>query len=485
MNAAGKLQSPIAIRELVDKTYWDRLPGIEARTIGSLDAIVSDITHDSRHVGQGTLFCCLHGDNMDGHSFAQQAVDAGACAVLVDHELQIDVDQIIVSDTRQAMGELSAALYGFPSRQMCVVGITGTNGKTTTAHLLAAILQEHGWETQVFGTLSGPRTTPESCDLQRDLYSSLMAGKRAVVMEVTSHAMSMQRAVGTHFEAAVFSNLSPEHLDFHGTLENYFGAKASLFAHEFTDLGIVNQDDAHGRMLIDAAAINYVGFGTDDISDLNIETDRHSYMWRGNNIQVGLGGRFNVANSLCAATVALSIGVGESSIVRGLASAQRVAGRYQVLDTDTPFTVIVDYAHTPDALDRVLQTTRELIKSGGRIILVFGCGGDRDIQKRPMMGWVAGQRADVVIVTSDNPRSEEPLDIAQQITHGIAPADKHTLMVVELDRRSAIRLALMEAKKGDIVIIAGKGHERTQTIGNKTIDFSDIHVALEIVGEIS
>jgi len=404
---------------------------------------------------------------------------------LVERKLPIDCAQVIVSDARRAMGEMASAFYDHPSKRMRVVGITGTNGKTTTAHLLGAIFRQQGLNTEVFGTLSGARTTPESCDLQRNLWHAAEAGVRAVVMEVTSHALVLQRIVGTQFDAVVFLNLSPEHLDFHKTLEQYFAAKASLFDKRFTNLGIVNGDDVHGQLLLDAADIETLSFGLSDVDKIEVTPQSHSYFWRNNTVHVAVGGKFNVLNSLAAATVAASLGVDVVDIVAGLAAAGTVAGRYQAVSADTPFDVIVDYAHTPDALRRVLDSTREVIVPGGKIILVFGCGGDRDTAKRPMMGMVAALGADRVIVTSDNPRSEEPSDIAQQITSGIDDAVGRSHVSVELDRRSAIELALMTARKGDVVIIAGKGHETTQTIGNRVLPFNDAQVANELIGALS
>jgi UDP-N-acetylmuramoyl-L-alanyl-D-glutamate--2,6-diaminopimelate ligase len=425
------------------------------------------------------------GENTDGHDFAQDALSAGASALLVERELPLECAQIVVTDTRRAMGEISSAFYDHPSQKMRVVGITGTNGKTTTAHLLGAIFRHQGLVTEVLGTLSGVRTTPESCDLQRSLWQAVNVGVEAVVMEVTSHALVLQRIIGTHFDAVVFLNLSPEHLDFHKTQEQYFAAKASLFANQYSSLGIINRDDVHGRLLLDATEIKTVNFGLDDIEHIEVTASSHSYVWRKKTVQVPVGGKFNVSNSLAAATVAATLGVDIVDIVAGLAAAGTVAGRFQSISDSAPFDVIVDYAHTPDALQRVLETTREIIAPGGKIILVFGCGGDRDRAKRPQMGAIAAAEADCVIVTSDNPRSEEPMDIAHQIVSGIEDSDRRTSVSVELDRRSAIELALMTARKGDVVIIAGKGHETTQTIGNQVLPFNDALVASELIGALS
>ena len=485
MKATTDTVAPVALGKLLEKTYAGHLPGVMYTSVGSLDAIISDITNDSTQVGNESLFCCVVGDLVDGHEFAQNALHAGASALLVERELPFDCAQIVVTDTRRAMGEISSAFYDHPSQKMRVVGITGTNGKTTTAHLLGAIFRQQGLNTEVLGTLSGVRTTPESCDLQRSLWQLANAGVRAVVMEVTSHALVLQRIVGTHFDAVVFLNLSPEHLDFHKTQEQYFVAKASLFDAQFSGLGFINRDDVHGRLLLDATEINTVSFGLDDVENLEVTASSHSYVWRTKKLHVPVGGKFNVSNSLAAATVAAGLGVDIVDIVSGLAAAGTVAGRFQSISSNAPFDVIVDYAHTPDALQRVLDATREIIAPGGKIILVFGCGGDRDKAKRPQMGAIAATQADCVIVTSDNPRSEEPMDIADQIISGIEDVVQRLAVSVELDRRSAIELALMTARKGDVVIIAGKGHEITQTIGDQVLPFNDAQVANELIGALS
>lgn len=485
MEATTNMVAPRALDALIESVYGHQLPGVQQSAFGDLNGMISDVTYDSKQVIPGSLFCCLVGDQTDGHDFAQDAIDAGAAALLVQRKLPLNIAQVVVGDSRRAMGEFAAALYEHPSKKLRVVGVTGTNGKTSTAHLLGTIFRQQGLETRVLGTLSGTRTTPESCDLQKELWQALMGGVQVVVMEVTSHAMSLHRVVGTEFAAAIFLNLSPEHLDFHKTQEQYFAAKASLFQSEFTDLGIINRDDVHGRLLLDAADVETVSFGLDDVSDIEVSVSRHAYLWRGQKVRVNLGGKFNVLNSLAAATAAASLGVGVADIISGLAVATSVAGRFESVTIDAAFDVIVDYAHTPDALGRVLDTAREIIAPGSRIILVFGCGGDRDKTKRPMMGRVAAHGADYVIVTSDNPRSEEPLDIAQQIIAGIADNEHKAVMSVELDRRSAIELAMMSARKGDLVIIAGKGHETTQTIGDRILPFNDVLVAQELIGEIS
>ncbi|CAB4962619.1 unannotated protein [freshwater metagenome] len=485
MKATTDTVAPAALSKLLETTYAGHLPGVMYATVGSLDAVVRDITHDSSQVSGDSLFCCVVGDHTDGHEFAQAALDAGASALLVERELPLKCTQIVVADSRRAMGEISSAFYGHPSQKMRVVGITGTNGKTTTSHLLGAIFRQQGLKTEVFGTLSGVRTTPESCDLQRSLWQAANAGVEAVVMEVTSHALVLQRIIGTSFNAVVFLNLSPEHLDFHKTLEQYFAAKASLFDKKYSSLAIINRDDVHGQLLLDTTEINTVSFGLDDVKNIDVTAMSHSYVWRKKTVHVPVGGKFNVSNSLAAATVAASLGVDIIDIISGLAATGTVAGRFQSISNGAPFDVIVDYAHTPDALQRLLDTTREIITPGGKIILVFGCGGNRDKAKRPLMGAIAEAHADCVIVTSDNPRSEEPMDIAHEIISGIKHVEHRSAVIVELDRRSAIELAFMTARKGDVVIIAGKGHETTQTIGNQVLPFNDAQVANELIGAIS
>ncbi|MEI7966765.1 MAG: Mur ligase family protein, partial [Actinomycetota bacterium] len=309
MEATTDMVAPQALGKLLETTYAGHLPGVMYTSIGSLDAIVRDITNDSTQVSRDSMFCCVVGDHTDGHDFAQDALNAGASALLVERKLPVDCAQIVVTDTRRAMGEISSAFYDHPSKKMRVVGITGTNGKTTTAHLLGSIFRQQGLNTEVFGTLSGTRTTPESCDLQRSLWRATNAGVQAVVMEVTSHALVLQRIVGTQFDAVVFLNLSPEHLDFHKTQEQYFAAKASLFVQQFSSLGFINHDDVHGRLLLDATEINTMSFGLDDAQDLEVSASSHSYVWRKKKVYVPVGGKFNVSNSLAAATVAAGLGV--------------------------------------------------------------------------------------------------------------------------------------------------------------------------------
>jgi UDP-N-acetylmuramoyl-L-alanyl-D-glutamate--2,6-diaminopimelate ligase len=391
----------MALRHLVDTAQLGT-HGLLIEVIGE-DSVVVDVSHDSRQVSAGALFCCIGGTHADGHDFAQMAVDAGASALLVGRVLDIDVPQIVVRDVRKSMGLLAAALREFPSTRMHVVGVTGTNGKTTTAHLLAEILRTHGWKTEVIGTLTGTRTTPESTDLQRMLSAWEREGVEAIVMEVTSHALELYRVTGTTFEAAVFTNLSQDHLDFHLTMEKYFAAKAKLFTKEYSACGIINRDDVHGQLLLDTMAIAAKSFGLSDITEVRMDARHIEYEIEGVQMRAQLGGQFNVMNSLAAVAAARALGVPLPKIAEGLSRATAVPGRFESIDAGQHFDVIVDYAHTPDALERVLDTARSLMSETGKLVVVFGCGGDRDAEKRAPMGEIAAAKSDVMIITSDNP----------------------------------------------------------------------------------
>ena len=451
-----------------------------ARVVGDPSTTVTSVTCDSRSVRAGGIFCCIIGARHDGHRFAADAVARGASALVVERQLDVDVPQIVVVNSRTAMGVIAAAIFGRPSGSMRVVGVTGTNGKTTTAHLTAEILRHAGWKTDVYGTLSGVRTTPESPVLQEQFSQSLSNGCDAVVMEVSSHALALDRVVGTTFAVGVFTNLGRDHLDFHGTEEQYFAAKAKLFSPELCARGVVNRDDVHGKLLLDTAPIEMHSFGSSDVTDVVVDLDHHSYRWRSSAVSVAIGGRVNVMNSLAAASAALALGIEEHVVADGLTRAHGVPGRFQTVDNDRGINVVVDYAHTPEAIERLLDGVREVMRPGARVIVVFGCGGDRDRDKRPLMGRSARQGADVVVVTSDNPRSESPQAIIDDVVQGIGTRGDDVHVVV--DRREAIELAIGLARPGDAVVIAGKGHESTQTIGDTVVDFDDVLVARDLVG---
>jgi len=430
---------------------------------------VASVTHDSRQAGPGTLFCCVRGVVTDGHDHAHEAVSAGAVALLCERFLPLDVVQVRVGDARAATAQVAAAFHGHPSLAMTVVGVTGTNGKTTTIHLLRSVLEAHGWPTATVGTLSGPRTTPAAPDLQALLARERAAGRRAVAMEVSSHALDQRRVDGVRFAAVAFTNLSQEHLDYHRDMEAYYRAKATLFEAGRAKRGVVNVDDEHGRRLVQEAAIPVDPYSVRDAHDLALTPSGSRFRWEGLWVDLHLGGRFNVANAVAAATIARGLGVPPETVAAGLSSLSSVPGRFEHVDAGQPFTVVVDYAHTPQALEQVLLAARQ-VADGRRVIVVFGCGGDRDRAKRPIMGEVATRLADVAVLTSDNPRHEDPADIIDQVRAGVGRPDR---LVVEPDRQAAIGAALARARPGDAVVVAGKGHETGQIVGDRMIPFDD------------
>lgn len=447
---------------------------------------IAGITHDSRQVRPGTMFACLPGATSDGHDFAPQAIGAGATSLLVERQLALDTDaatQVVVDDTRLRLGPAAAEVARNPSRAMLTVGVTGTNGKTTVASMLASIFEAASMSTGVIGTLSGPRTTPEAPDLQRTLAGFVADGRRAAVLEVSSHALSLHRVDGTEFGAVVFTNLGRDHLDLHGTHEAYFRAKASLFDAAFAPIGIVNVDDTHGRLLADAAAtdgFSIVEYSATDLSDVHVAASTISYRWQGHLVEVNMGGHFNVSNSLAALVAATELGIPVEAALAGLRNLVPVPGRFEVValaesSVETP-TVVVDYAHTPDGLAEALRSARQVIASGGRVIAVFGCGGDRDRPKRPLMGECAARLADRVIVTSDNPRTEDPQAIIDDVLAGV-DGNYRSRVTSHVDRRTAIHEAVRSASVDDIVVVAGKGHESSQHIGAEMLDFDDRDVS--------
>ncbi len=449
--------------------------GIAAEVHGDPDFACDDVYHDHRQVRPGGLFCCVVGTRSDGHDHASAAVEAGAVALLGERRLDLGVPQIVVDDVRVAMGPVAALVHGDPSAELCCVGITGTNGKTTTAALLGSVLRTAGHDPEIIGTLTGVRTTPEATDLQRELARARAAGRTHVVMEVSSHALALHRVDGMHYAVSVFTNLSRDHLDFHGTMEEYFRAKARLFEPDLSALAVVDVDDAHGRLLRDAAAMPVEGFSAADAEPVEglapIECT-----WAGERVRLALAGRFNVANVVAAASAARALGVDDAAVRAGLEAAGPVPGRFELIGSAQPFVVIVDFAHTPDGLDKAVSAARE-IAGAGRVLVVFGAGGDRDRTKRPLMGAAVGA-ADRVVITNDNPRSEDPERIAAEILAGVSDPERVT---VQLDRAAAIATALDAATSGDVVLIAGKGHETTQTIGTTVTAFDDREVVRKLL----
>ncbi len=468
----------------------------------SLDGLLIDgITADSRKVTAGSMFVCIVGEHSDGHDFAPGAVADGAVALLVERRLDDGalsvVPQVVVDSTRRRVGEWSAAIHGHPSASMTTVGITGTNGKTTTCSMLAAIFEAAGQPTGVIGTLHGTRTTPEAPELQGELARFVDNGKQAAVLEVSSHALELHRVDGTRFDAVVFTNLGHDHLDLHGTTEEYFRAKAALFEPQFSPLALINADDTHGSLLIDVIAssdtpIDVVAFSVADLEDVNVTASTISYRWRDMAVQVAIGGTFNVSNSLAALETARALGIDPNVAAQSLASLAPVPGRFERVDVaalGADFTVVVDYAHTPDGLTEVLDAARDVVEPDRSVIVVFGCGGDRDQAKRPAMGAAAARGADHVVITSDNPRTEDAMAIIGDIKQGMIDLDDANVtsanVTSQVDRRQAIGDALDAAQPGDVVVIAGKGHELTQDLGDRVIDFDDRSVVRDWLSNAS
>ena len=458
--------------------------GAEVR--GDANGTVRDAAHDSRAVPAGSLFFCIPGEHADGHAFAQQAVDAGAAALVVDHPLAVAAPQLVVRSVREAIGPMSAAVFGFPARDLTVVGITGTNGKTTITYLLESVFRVAGRRPGVIGT-TGLRidgvpsplahTTPEAPELHRTLARMRSEGVDAVAIEISSHALAQHRVDGLVVDAAVFTNLSQDHLDLHTTMEDYFDAKRLLFTPEHARRAVVNADDPWSRRLLEAPAIPTTSYGIENEADVraaevSVDGSGSTAIVDGVLVRTALRGRFNVDNVLAALVAARAVGIGLDVGVRGIAEVRSVPGRMEPVDAGQDFTVVVDYAHTPDSIHSVLRGARG--SADGRVIVVFGCGGDRDRAKRPMMGRAAAEDADLVIVTTDNPRSEDPDAIIDEITSGI-PAVAAT--IVEPDRAAAIERAIDDARPGDVVVVAGKGHETTQEIDGRFVPFDDREVA--------
>jgi UDP-N-acetylmuramoyl-L-alanyl-D-glutamate--2,6-diaminopimelate ligase len=445
-------------------------------------AEVRELAYDARAVTPGTLFFCVPGTTADGHDFAAEAVARGAVGLVVERPLEAlqqtvakSVPQLVVADARAAMAVAADVFFGHPSHELTVAAVTGTNGKTTTTFLLMAILDAAGLEPGLLGNIErrvgaerrpSGLNTPEAIDLQRLLREMLDAGNRSCAMEASSHASAQHRLDRVRLAALVFTNLTQDHLDFHGTMERYFEAKRRLFD------GVpaaVNVGDPWGRRLAEELG-DALTFGLAPDAEVGPEA-----LGR---IRFGLRGRFNVENALGAIAAARLLGIGEDAIRAGLESVEGVPGRFEAVDEGQPFTVLVDYAHTPDSLANILRAARELV--AGRLVCVFGCGGDRDRGKRPEMGRIASELADLVIVTSDNPRSEDPQAVVDEIVAGAG-----TDVGVELDRREAIRRAMAGASTGDVVVIAGKGHEQGQEIGGRKLPFDDREVAREALRQLA
>jgi UDP-N-acetylmuramoyl-L-alanyl-D-glutamate--2,6-diaminopimelate ligase len=451
---------------------------------GDPEVEVTGIADNSSQVSAGDLFVCISGTQHDGHDFASAALSSGALALLVERLLPLECPQILVSDTRLCVGEFAAALYGHPGDSLLLVGVTGTNGKTTTAQLIAAILGAAGHRVRTLGTLSQAMTTPEAIVLQSQFATWRNEGCDAVVMEVSSHALALHRVNGLRFSLAVFTNLGRDHLDLHLSMEAYFRAKARLFTPELSDQAVINTTDLYGALLVDSSDIPVRAIDQDRLREVRVQAGEITGWWADTEIKVPLGGHTNVANVAAALEVADLLGISPEVASQGLREMSPIPGRFEVVRLDesqriSAPTVIVDFAHTPEGLEELLSSARAL-DGCEQIVLVFGCGGDRDREKRPRMGGVAVAGADRVVVTSDNPRTEDPALICAEVISGI-DEEGISRVVIELDRRNAIATAVKMAGPMDVVLIAGKGHERTQCIGNEVLAFSDAEVVRDVL----
>jgi len=487
---------------MVLKRLTDLIKGCLAEEINApLDLEITGLAYDSRRLQKGEIFVAIKGEQADGHDFIAEAQQKGAAAVIVEEKTKVPKGMpfIRVKDSRRELSRLAANFYGHPSRKLKVIGITGTNGKTTTAFLIQQILKKAGLKCGLIGTvnydtgrevISATRTTPESLDLQKLLSEMTENGLDFVVMEVSAHALSLKRVNDINFKEAIFTNFSQDHLDFYPSLDGYLKAKLSLFAMlSPTSFAIINNDDpAKDRFKEITKAKTYLyGFGDSSLirgrlikADLECSRFKVYYPQGETEINFKLKGRFNIYNALAAFGAAYALGLSPLTIKEALTEAKGVPGRLQAVDYPLPFKVIIDYAHTPDGLQNVLEAIKEI--TPGRIITVFGAGGNRDRSKRPLMGEVAGSLSDIVIVTSDNPRKEDPQKIIEDILEGLK--GRKTGVIVEIDRRRAIARAFRLAAGGDTVLIAGKGHETYQIIGEKTIHFDDYEVALEEIQKL-
>ena len=475
------------------------IPG-KVRIIGNQDTEIQNICIDSRKAQPGDLFVCTPGLRMDAHDFAPQAVESGAAALIVDHELPMDVPQVVVEDVRKALSYVAAQYYGNPAEKVRLLGITGTKGKTTTSFLLKSILEEAGKKVGLIGTvcsiigeevIPAKLTTPDPLETQCMLRRMVDAGVEFVIMEVSAHAIAMHRLAGMRFEVGAFSNFSQDHLDFFASMDEYFDCKMKFFDPEMTENIVYNADDERvndGMLKLGRKALRTgIREGTDVYAnDIEISEYGSNFLmtWHKQfrvSIALKLAGIFNVYNALMAAGMCIHLGIDPEAIRRGLEDVRAVPGRIELLETNTPYRVILDYAHSPDSLENILKAVRDTTK--GRMIALFGCGGNRDRAKRPLMGEIAGELSDFCILTSDNPRNEDPMDILAQIEEGIRGTGCE-YVVIE-NRRAAIKYALMNAQPSDVIVLAGKGHETYQEIKGVRHPFNEKIVVAELLDEIA
>jgi UDP-N-acetylmuramoyl-L-alanyl-D-glutamate--2,6-diaminopimelate ligase len=491
------------------KPLRDLIDGFPHRLLqGGLDQEIAAVDYDSRRTGPRSLFVCIRGTRDDGHRFIPEARSRGAGAFLVERDVRgaggtpVPGTIVQVEETRRALPHVAARFYDAPSRELTLTGITGTNGKTTVSYLVEAVLQAGGHRAGMIGTVEyrcggirreAERTTPEASDLQALLRWMRGQGADAAVMEVSSHSLVLHRVAECAFDVAVFTNLTQDHLDFHGTMDNYFAAKAQLFTmlREKDGTAVINLDDPAGKRLREMASATVVTYGLTAEADVTAVAPVYDLQgirafirtpWGMGELRSPLLGRHNLYNLLAAVGAGGALKIPIEQVLEGLSKVRGIPGRLEAVEGGQPFTVVVDYAHTPDAIEWVLRSLREL--SSGRLLVVFGCGGDRDRKKRPLMGQAAARWADRVILTSDNPRSESPEAILDEIeagVEGVSSGAERTMRCV--DRRDALRAAVGEARPGDVILIAGKGHETTQVIGDTKIPFDDREVAREVLRE--
>lgn len=466
---------------LKDVELADECPDIE----------VHKIAYDSRKVEKGDVFVCIKGYASDGHSFAKMAEEKGASVIVAEDSVDVNIPVVYAKDTRLALALMSRAWFKNPLSEMKLIGVTGTNGKTTVTYLIKKILEDRGYKVGLIGTnqnmigseiIHTERTTPESYELYELFSDMVSAGCDYAVMEVSSHALELNRVGGCEYETAVFTNLTQDHLDFHGTMENYFNAKKKLFS--MCKNAVVNTDCPYGARI--AEEFSCLTYGIDNDADLKAEdvsvtakgvTYSVTYKSEKSQCHIKIPGKFSVYNSLAALGCALTLGVKKADAVRSLADANGVKGRAEIVDTNTDYTVIIDYAHTPDGLENIISTVNEFKKA--RVITVFGCGGDRDRTKRPKMGKMAASLSDFVVVTSDNPRTENPSSIIDDIMPGVLETNTPYIRIEK--REKAIEYALEHAKKDDIIILAGKGHETYQILNEGTIHFDEREIVKQIL----
>ncbi len=475
---------------------------------GGVEKEIRGVSQDSRIMEPGFLFVAIKGYKTDGHLYLDDAVKAGAPAVVVQKEVDVPpgITLVVVENTRAALALLAADFYGRPSQKLRLAGVTGTNGKTTTTYLISSVYRSAGLKVGLIGTIAnyiGDRklevmhTTPDAVSLQKLLQEMVDEGVKTAVVEVSSHALSLERVTGCEFDVGVFTNLTQDHLDFHRDMEEYLRVKAGLFKRigggekKWPKFVVVNRDDPYGGRIIQdvrVPVITYGIYGDADVRavDVKVSDQGSSFTavsrWGSVRLNIRLAGLFNVYNALAAFAVGLGSGFKPELVAKSLESVEGIPGRFELVDCGQDFTVVVDYAHTPDGLENILRAAREI--TSGRLITVFGCGGDRDRKKRPVMGRIAGLYSDLPIITSDNPRTEDPICIIGDVEAGIREVAQPGRYMVIPDRREAIKKAILEAGKGDLVIIAGKGHEDYQIVGDRKLHFDDREEARKVLGSI-